>query len=282
MLCLTARIYEISFNYRSNITSEEKEKILANYPKLLSEKEEILTKENKKIVGYFYNKKAEQPLIIFSQGIGSRAIDYIHEVNYFVLKGYTVFLFDNIGCGESEGESIKGLPQSVVDLDCVLTHIENLGEFNNSKVFLYGHSWGGFAVCAVNNFSHNVDGIVERSGFGKSTEMIYKFLQDNKNDVLARVISPIAGVYEFIKFGKYATVTATEGINMATCPVMIMHSTDDTVVPYDVSIVSYKNEMTNDKVIVKEYNDKNHFITSDYNKIDYEVLAEIDDFFSLC
>jgi hypothetical protein len=40
--------------------------------------------------------------------------------------------------------------------------------------------------------------------------------------------------------------------------------------------------MTNDKVVVKEYNDKNHFITSDYNKIDYEVLAEIDDFFSLC
>ena len=27
------------------------------------------------------------------------------EINYFVLKGYTVFSFDNIGCGESEGET---------------------------------------------------------------------------------------------------------------------------------------------------------------------------------
>ena len=282
MLCITAKIYEISFGYRSNITEDETRKTLSNYPNLTREKEEILTKEKKKIIGYFYNKKDNQPLIIFSQGIGSRALDYIHEINYFVLKGYTVFSFDNIGCGESEGETIRGLSQSVVDLDCVLTHIENSEEFKKSKIFLYGHSWGGFAVCAVNNFSHKVAGVVERSGFNKSTKMIYKFLEENKNKVVAKIVSPFVGIYEFIKFGRYANITATDGINLASCPVMIMHSTDDTVVPYDVSIVSNKDKIKNRRLVIKEYSEKNHFITSDYNKIDYDILGEINDFFSLC
>lgn len=282
MLCITARIYEISFGYRSNVTENETRKILSNYPNLTREKKEIFTKEKKKIVGYFYNKKDNTPVIIFSQGIGSRAIDYIHEINYFVLKGYTVFSFDNIGCGESEGETIRGLSQSVVDLDLVLTYIENSEEFKNSKIFLYGHSWGGFAVCAVNNFPHRVDGIVERSGFNKSTKMIYSFLENSQNEVIAKIISPFVGIYELIKFGKYANIAATDGINLVFCPVMIMHSTDDTVVPYDASIVFNKNKIVNKRLVIKEYSEKNHFITSDYDKIDYDILGEINDFFSLC
>ena len=124
--------------------------------------------------------------------------------------------------------------------------------------------------------------MVERSGFNKSTKMIYSFLQYNQNEVAAKIVSPFVNIYEFIKFGKYANITATDGINSVACPVMIMHSTDDTVVPYDVSIVFNKDKITNKKLIVKEYYDRNHFITSDYNKIEYGILSEINDFFSLC
>ena len=142
LLCITARIYEMNFGYRSNITEEEINEILNQYPKLIREKEEILTKENIRLVGYWYNKKENQPIIVFSQGIGTRVIGYINEINYFATNGYTVFAFDNTGCGESEGENIRGLPQSVVDLDCVLTYLENLEPYKNEKIFLYGHSWG--------------------------------------------------------------------------------------------------------------------------------------------
>lgn len=279
MLCITARIYEVNFGYRSDITEDEIKEILSHYPKLSREKEEILTKENIKLVGYWYNKKENQPIIIFSQGIGTRVIGYINEINYFATNGYTVFAFDNTGCGESEGENIRGLPQSVVDLDCVLSYIENLEDYKNEKILLYGHSWGGFAVCAVNNFNHRIAGVVERSGFNSTSRMIYSVVTKRQNKVVASIINPFVKVYEFLKFGKYTNATAVKGINSVDSPIMIMHSYDDEVVPYVVSISNYKDEIKNPNVVFKIYEDRNHNITAKDGKYDYDILREIKEFF---
>jgi len=279
LLCITARIYEMNFGYRSNITEEEINEILNQYPKLIREKEEILTKENIRLVGYRYNKKENQPIIVFSQGIGTRVIGYINEINYFATNGYTVFAFDNTGCGESEGENIRGLPQSVVDLDCVLTYLENLEPYKNEKIFLYGHSWGGFAVCAVNNFEHRISGIVERSGFNSTSNMIHRVVIDRQNKVVANIINPFVKIYEFMKFGKYTNATAVGGINSISCPVMIMHSYDDEVVPYEVSIANCHAKITNPNITLKVYEDRNHNVTAKEGNYDYEVLKEIKAFF---
>jgi len=279
LLGITARIYEINFGYRSNITEEELNEILSGYPKLKREKEEILTKENIKLVGYWYNRKDNESIIVFSQGIGTRVIGYINEINYFATNGYTVFAFDNTGCGESEGENIRGLPQSVVDLDCVLSHIENSDEYKDEKIFLYGHSWGGFAVCAVNNFNHKISGIVERSGFNDTASMIKRVVTERQNKIAAGIIEPFVKIYEFIKFGKYTNATAVNGINSVDCPVMIMHSYDDTVVPYDVGIANFKDKITNPFVTFKLYENRNHIVTAKDGNYDYEVLREIKEFF---
>lgn len=279
MLCITARIYEKNFGYRSNITLEETEEILGQHPELKREKEEILTKEDIKLIGYWYNRKDNQPVIIFSQGIGTRVIGYINEISYFATNGYTVFAFDNTGSGESEGENIRGLPQSVVDLDCVLSYIENLEETKDKKIFLYGHSWGGFAVCAVNNLNHRISGVVERSGFNSTSTMIHSAVTSRQNKVVADMINPFVKIYEFLKFGKYSKLTAVDGINSSDIPIMIMHSYDDDVVPYEVGIANFKQEITNPNVKIKTYEDRKHTVTHKNNEYDYEVLKEIKNFF---
>lgn len=279
LLTITAKIYENNFGYRGEITHEEITDRLSHYPKLTREKEEILTKEKIKLIGYWYNKKENQPIIVFSQGIGTRVIDYINEINYFATNGYTVFAFDNTGCGESEGKTIRGLPQSVVDLDCVLSYIENLQEYKDEKIFLYGHSWGGFAVCAVNNFNHRVSGVVERSGFNSTSTMIHRVVTSRQNKVAADIINPFVKIYEFSKFGKYAKVTAVDGINSSDIPVMIMHSYDDEVVPYEVGIANFNEQIINSKVEIKTYEDRNHTITHKDSEYDYETLEEIKNFF---
>lgn len=279
MLCITARIYEANFGYRSNITDEEIKEILTKYSKLSREKEEIFTKENVKLVGYWYNKKENQPIIIFSQGIGTRIIGYIDEINYFATNGYTVFAFDNTGCGESEGKNIRGLPQSVIDLDCVLSYVENLEEAKDKKIFLYGHSWGGFAVCAVNNFDHKITGVVERSGFNDTSTMIHKVITKRQNKVVANILKPFVKAYEFLKFGKYTNAKAVNGINSVSCPFLLIHSYDDEVVPYDVSIVNFKDKIVNNNVTLKLYKDRNHNVISKDGNYDYEALREIKEFF---
>lgn len=274
---ITAKIYEKNFDYRGNVTAEEIDEILGKYPELTREKEEIMTKRNVKLSGYWYNKEAGRPIIVFSQGIRTKAIGYIEEIKYFATNGYTVFSFDNTGCGESGGENIRGLPQSVVDLDCVLSFLEK--KYGDEKIFLYGHSWGGYAVCAVNNFKHDVSGIVERSGFNSTSKMIHRAVTEKQNEIVANVISPFVSVYEFIKFGKYSGLTAVDGINSVECPVLLLHSYDDTVVPYDVGIASRGEEIINQNVEFKVYNDRNHHVTSKDGSCDYEALKEIKEFF---
>ena len=60
-----------------------------------------------------------------------------------------------------------------------------------------------------------------------------------------------------ILFGKYATLTAVDGINRANIPVMLIHGTADELVRYDITgIVAHKDEITNPNVIIYPMSDK--------------------------
>ena len=133
----------------------------------------------------------------------------------------------------------------------------------------------------MNNFDHRVSGVVERSGFNSTTTMIHRVVTERQNKVVASIINPFVKIYEFMKFGKYTNATAVSGINFGDCPFMIMHSYDDTVVPYDVGIANFKDEIVNPNVTFKIYDDRDHIITAKDGNYDYEVLQEIKEFFDI-
>lgn len=266
MLLLTSFFYEHGFRYNNPISSEEIKTKFASYPHLTKQRFEINSKDNITLVGYLYNQAQSEntpkATIVLSHGLGLTHSDYLHEIDYFVKNGYQVFGFDNTGNGESGGNSIKGLSRSLIDLDYTLTFLENTEEFSKIPILLYGHSWGGFAVCAVNNKPHNVTGITERSGFNETVDIMYEKISDTIGKPIANLLAPFIHIYEWIKFGKYSIYSATDGLNNSNCPALLMHSTNDPVVPLKNSIVGNKNKITNPHVIVKEYNDKSHYITS--------------------
>ena len=59
-----------------------------------------------------------------------------------------------------------GYIQAVKDLDAVLTYVENEERFQNTPLFLFGHSLGGYATAAVLQEGHEVDAAIVASGFG--------------------------------------------------------------------------------------------------------------------
>ncbi|MBP3284779.1 MAG: alpha/beta fold hydrolase [Clostridia bacterium] len=266
MLLLTSFLYEQGFRYSKPITPEEVKAKFSAYPLLARKRYEITSKDKIPLVGYLYTLKATQitskGTIVLSHGLGMTHSDYLHEIEYFVKNGYQVFGFDNTGSGESGGNSVKGLSRSVIDLDYVLTFLENSADFQNTPLFLYGHSWGGFAVCAVNNTPHNVSGIAERSGFNKAVGIMYEKISDTVGKKTASILAPFLHIYEWIKFGKYSIYSAVDGINQANCPALLMHSYEDPIVPFGQSIVGNKVQITNPEVITKEYTNKSHYITS--------------------
>lgn len=123
-----------------------------DYPR---EEVTLLSGENT-LHAYIYGQQNDKALLVFGHGSGGFHEDYMDHIVWFVDHGYRVFASDLTGSGNSGGKGIMGMPQSAIDMDAILTYIENDPELSGMKKVLYGHSWGAYGVTAVLNFDHDV------------------------------------------------------------------------------------------------------------------------------
>ena len=201
-----------------------------------------------KLQAFVYGGSNNRGLIIISHGLGNTAENYLPMIMYFVDKGWRVFAFNNTGVSGSEGKGIRGLTQSLVDLDAALAYIENSAAFNGLPVMLIGHSWGGFAVCAALNHNPQVRAAVSFAGFNSCDEMINE-VGVSSAGVAFYLISPQLWAIKRILFGNAAKLTAVDGINKAGIPVMIVQSSNDHVVSAKTtSIYAHRKKIINPNV----------------------------------
>ena len=197
--------------------------------------------------GFIYGGDNSNGLVVISQGLGGTADSYFPLIMYFVDKGWRVFAYNNTGVDGSEGEDVGGIYQSVIDLDAALDFVEKTGAFDGLPVMLAGHSWGGFAVCAVLNYNHPVKAVVSFAGYNSGSEV---FDENGKSaSKFYNLIKPQFRKIEKKRFGDAAKLTAVDGINKGGIPVMIVQSSDDDVITAEkTSIYAYREKITNPHV----------------------------------
>lgn len=192
--------------------------------------------------GYIYGADNDKGLLVFAHGIGSGHENYMKSLMWFVDNGWRVFAYDAAGSGHSEGAGTKGLPQSALDLNAALNYIEADPELSALPRFLMGHSWGGYAVTAVLNFGHKVDGVASVSGYAVPVEMIYEYAKNYVGDARF-LIYPSICLYNGVLFGEYAGLSAVDGINNTDTPVLIIHGTDDKTIDYNGASIMRKRDL---------------------------------------
>ncbi len=196
-----------------------------------------------RLQGYIYPATDPKGLLVFAHGIGAGHENYLRELLWMVDHGWTVFAYNATGTWESEGDGTRGLVQSALDLDAALSYIESQEEFSHLPVCLLGHSWGGYAVTAGLWFSHRVTASVSICGYAHPLEMMIEFAKAYIGKGLA-LLAPFVWVEQKITFGKYASLSAPDGINRADIPVLLIHASEDEVVSIDgASIVAHKDEI---------------------------------------
>jgi len=205
-----------------------------DYEGLTVENVTFKTKQGHNLAGYKYRMEdVTEPkgVVVWAHGFGGGGhCIYLPMIHYFADHGYAVFAYDATGNNESEGDVIGGFPQGVIDLDYALRYVKADAAYSGLPVFLAGHSWGGYSVGNVMNFHPDVRGAVLFAGVDSSTAIIH---QEGRNYAgeWAKLIIPYVRVYEWIKYGKYATTTAAEGIGAAeNAEILIVHSKDDRTV----------------------------------------------------
>lgn len=198
--------------------------------------------------GYLLGRENTKGLVVVVHGLGGGAEGYLNEILYFVRHGYRVFSYDNTGYHMSEGKNSVGLPQAVEDLDAALDFIEQEECFANLPVYLFGHSWGAYAVTAILNFNHKVTAVASVSGFNNPNKMIREWAK-RKVGNWSYLLNPFMVLHQRLSFGKKLDITAVDGINKADIPVILVHGSKDPTVRIDGSAtISCKEEITNPKV----------------------------------
>ena len=208
-----------------------------------------------RLQGYIFGEENTKGLVVFAHGINSGHESYIQEIVWLVDHGWRVFAYDATGSCTSEGKGTTGLIQSALDVHAALTYVESDETLKHLPKCLMGHSWGGYAVAAGLYFDHNVKASASIAGYSDGIQMMMRFGTATMGKAVA-LLRPFAYLAHLSLFGRYATLTATDGINRANIPVMLIHGTGDELVRYDITgIVAHKDEITNPNVTIYSMSD---------------------------
>lgn len=269
-------VYKDNFGGRLDYTAVGTSTTFDDLENISREPVSFMTKNNIELSGFIYTGNiTPKAMVIFAHGfVGTHQWGpYLKELEQLVANGYSIFTYDNKGCGISAGKNMAGFPQAVIDLDYALTFIEL---HQSLPIILYGHSWGGFAVSSILNTDHDVIAVVERSGFNSGSDILSQY-GDSMAGILMKFASPFMSLYERIIFGKYAGYTAVDGINNSDIPVLLMHSTDDTVYPYRLSITNIADKITNPLVQIHIFENKKHDISLSDKALAYKAVKKTEE-----
>lgn len=217
--------------------------------------------------GHLYCPDNTEGLVVISHGLGGGEESYLPQALYFLDHGYQVLAYSNTGCWESEGKTCVGLSQSVLDLDAALTWVESESRFADMPVYLFGHSWGGYAVAAVFAFDHKIAASVSVSGFNDPLTMIMEWGEGMLGPAIY-LEYPFIWLNQKLTFGETFDLTAVEAINSTDTPILIIHGNADQTVSYThAGIIAFRGQITNPSAqyYIRDkapQNDHNHLFES--------------------
>jgi len=195
--------------------------------------------------GFIYGGANNKGLVVISHGLGGTADGYFPMIMYFVDQGWRVFAFNNTGVSGSEGKNMRGFPQSVIDLDAALHYVKESNTLKELPVMLVGHSWSGYAVCAVLNYKHQISAVVSFAAFNEGRELL-KEVGISSAGIFYYIAHPHFWAIERFRFGNTMNFSAVNGINKTVIPVMIVHCSNDALIsPQTTSIYTHRKKITN-------------------------------------
>lgn len=198
--------------------------------------------------GYFYPCNGAKGMVVVCHGMHAGADDYIPFIEYFVKNGYAVFTYDCQGTYASEGDSTVGMCTPLVNLDHALTYIEKDRQLSKYPLFLFGHSWGGYAATSVLSIHKNIRGCAAvapfNSGYTLFVEKGEQYTAPFQDMLKSDFPKEFLNVYQSILFKDYTKYDAVQGINSTKIPVYIAHGNRDFVIGFShQSVISHKDEI---------------------------------------
>ena len=257
---LAALIYEDSFGERYE-TYTPMSRSIDEFKELNMQRFTFVSNNGQELVGYQYFKNIEDAVgvVVIAHGLGGGGHNsYMDIADYFASNGYTVFAYDATGNDESEGDSVNGIPQGLIDLDYAIRFVKETSDFANLPIMLFGHSWGAYSAGSVLNYHPDVKAVVMVAGFNESMDIIEEEVRRIAGDRI-NILLPYVSLYERIRFREYAKHSSVQGFENSTAGVLIIHSADDEMISSEKSFDFFFNRYKNNpRFKFVQYKDRGH------------------------
>jgi alpha-beta hydrolase superfamily lysophospholipase len=239
--------------------------------------------EDNDLSGYLYHQENAHALVVIVHGLGGGADSYLPHMKWFYDEGFSVFMFDATGSFDSEGDSTKGFPQILIDLDYALDFVKTLDDVNALDIVLFGHSWGGYAVLNSPHLSDDIKAIVSVSAPSNANAMIYEQAEKSLG-FFVHFQKPYLALYQRLIFNENARYDGIDAINKYDIPTFLIHGNEDAMVDINGSAAIARKDEINSSIfewlIIDSIgkNNHNHLLKSDQaiTYIDYLNTTYID------
>lgn len=174
---------------------------------------ELRTEDHTKLHGWFIPNNNAKGTVLFFHGNAGNISHRLDSIKIFHRMDLNVFIIDYRGYGQSEGHTTeKGTYQDAQAAWNYLTQTRGISE---SKIIIFGRSLGA-SIASWLASQHTPAALILESGFTSAPSMgqrLYPFL-------------PIRWLARY----QYNT---KQYVSAISCPVMVAHSKDDDIIPYD-------------------------------------------------
>ncbi len=173
-----------------------------------------------KLTGWYVPANNSNLTILFCHGNGGNMMHSLDSINIFYNLGLNCFIFDYRGYGKSEGKpSEEG---TYLDARAAYDWLVNVKKLSPNNIIIFGRSLGG-SIAAQLASKVAAKSLIVESAFTSYADIGKKFY-------------PYMPVRWFARF-RYNTIDYIKAVH---CPVMIIHSRNDEIVPFEFGLELYE------------------------------------------
>ena len=200
------------------------------------------TTDGVRLSGWFVPSESARGVILFCHGNAGNISHRLDSIQIFHQLGLDVFIFDYRGYGQSEGKPTE--PGTYKDAEAAWRYLIEERQVKPNEVIIFGRSLGG-AVASWLAQSHTPGGLILESTFTSLPD-------------IAAGLYPYLPVRLLLRF-EYNTA---EYLGRVACPVLIVHSRDDEIMPFNHGQQLFESAREPKKFLEITGTHNNGFITS--------------------
>ena len=203
-----------------------------DYPNLSATPLSFANRKGVVLRGFIYDKKdtTNDSLVLFFHGFGAGHQAYTTLIKDLVeTLNLPVATFDYTGCDLSDGKKIPNTLQALSDGHDFLRYIVSQPAFQNRKLILVGHSWGGFVATNLLPFNpdKNITRVISLSGV-TDFPLIYRM-----STKAPAIFIPINNLINYFRYGPLAFATTKKSIKDTKIPHLFIHGEQDESIKFN-------------------------------------------------